>query len=36
MKVSLKHYLNFPFTKIDRIEMEDYVSGWGNVEYPSD
>jgi len=36
LEVSLKHYLNFPFTKIDRIEMEDYVSGWGNVEYPSD
>ena len=33
-EISLKHYLNFPFTKQDRFEMDEYVAGWGNFDYP--
>lgn len=25
---SLNHYLNMPFTEVDRLEMKDYVEGW--------
>jgi integrase len=25
---SLQHYLNMPFTDVDRLEMKDYVEGW--------
>ena len=25
---SLKHYLNLPFTEVDRLEMKKWVSGW--------
>ncbi len=27
-EISLKHYLNFPFTQADKMEMAEYVSGW--------
>ena len=27
-EISLKHYLNMPFTAQDKMEMEEYVSGW--------
>lgn len=25
---SLRHYLNMPFTEIDRLQMKEYVEGW--------
>ena len=27
-EISLRHYLNMPFTKQDKLEMEEYVNGW--------
>lgn len=27
-EISLKHYLNFPFTMQDKMEMNQYVGGW--------
>lgn len=27
-EISLRHYLNFPFTAQDKMEMEQYVGGW--------
>lgn len=27
-EISLKHYLNMPFTTQDKMEMEEYVGGW--------
>ena len=26
--IAMQHYLNLPFTAIDRIEMEEFVAGW--------
>lgn len=25
---SLRHYLNMPFTEVDRLQMKEYVEGW--------
>jgi len=25
---SLTHYLNLPFTEVDRLQMKDWVLGW--------
>ena len=25
---SLRHYLNMPFTEVDRLQMKEYVDGW--------